>query len=61
MHVKATVSAIKSEIVSNKHLADKIHKPVTKRFKRRKVISSFRNKIWGERLILYAIESKYDK
>ena len=47
MRVKVTVGAIKSEILSNQRLVDEIHKPVTKRFKRRKVISSFRNKTWG--------------
>ena len=31
----------------NEQLAEQLHKPVTKKFKRRKVYARFKNNIWG--------------
>ena len=39
--------AIKNDIMSNQELAEILHKPVIKRFKKYKVYSSFKDKIWG--------------
>ena len=33
--------------VENKKLANELHKPIIKKFKRRKVYSSFKDNIWG--------------
>ena len=31
----------------NKHLANELHKPIIRKFKKRKVHSSFKDNIWG--------------
>ena len=33
--------------ISNEQLADELHKPIIKKFKRGRVYSSFRDNIWG--------------
>ena len=38
---KTSSSGIKNKIISNKELAEELHKPVTRKFKKRKVQSSF--------------------
>ena len=42
---KSSGSGVANE--SNYQLADKLHKQIIKKFKRRKVYSSFRDNIWG--------------
>ena len=42
---KSTGSEISS--ISNQQLADELHKPIIRKFKRRKVYSSFKEYIWG--------------
>ena len=42
---KSTGSGIKS--MSNQQLADELHKPIIRKFKQRKVCSSFKDNIWG--------------
>ena len=37
----ASGSGVKNENVSNKELAEKLHKPITRKFKKREVYSSF--------------------
>ena len=44
---KTSDEAIKSEKMSNKQLAEKLHKPVIRKFNKRKVRSSFIDNIWG--------------
>ena len=44
---KTSDRAIKSEEMSNKELAEKLHKPVIWKFNKRKVHSSFIDNIWG--------------
>ena len=39
--------AVKSEIWSKQELANELHKPIIKKFKKRKVYSSFRDNIMG--------------
>ena len=36
--------------IENTQLADELHKPIIKKFKKRKVYSSFRDNIWGVHL-----------
>ena len=33
--------------LKNQQLADGLHKPIIRKFKKRKVYSSFKNNIWG--------------
>ena len=50
-----------SQLANNKEnmqLADELHKPIIRKFKKRKVYSSFRDNIWGADLQLL---SKFDK
>ena len=46
---------------SNYQLADELHKPIIKKFKKRKVYSSFRDNIWGVDLADMQSLSKYNK
>ena len=39
--------AIKNEIMSNKELAEELHKAINKKFEKTKVHSSFIDNIWG--------------
>ena len=52
-------SAIK--FMSNQQLADKLHKPIIKKFKRRKVYSLFTDNIWGVNLADMPLISKCNK
>ena len=45
----------------NIHLADELHKPIIRRFKKRKVFSSFRDNIWGVDLADMQLLSKFNK
>ena len=40
-------SAIKNEIKQNKQLAEELHKPIIRKFEKRKVYSPFKDNIWG--------------
>ena len=44
---KTSVGAIKNEIISNKELPEELNKTIIKKFKKRKVHSSFIDNIWG--------------
>ena len=44
---KASDGAIKNEDMSNKELAQELHKPIIKKFQKRKIQSSFTDSIWG--------------
>ena len=53
-----------SRIVNNKEniqLADELHKPIIRKFKKRKVYSSFRDNIWGADLADMQLISKFNK
>ena len=45
----------------NIQLADELHKPIIRKFKKRKVHSSFRNNIWGADLADMQLLSKFNK
>ena len=45
----------------NKQLADELHKPITKKLKKRKVYSSFEDNIWGADLADMQLLSKFNK
>ena len=44
---KSKGSGIENEIEQNLQLANEIHKPIIRKFEKRKVYSSFKNNIWG--------------
>ena len=53
-----------SGIANNKEniqLADELHKPIIRKFKKRKVYSSFRDNIWGVDLADMQLLSKFNK
>ena len=43
---KASSGPVKKEIISNKELAEQLHKPITWKFEKRKVRSRFIDNIW---------------
>ena len=47
--------------ISNQQLANEPHKPIIKKFKRRKVYSSFKDNIWGVDLADMSLTSKFNK
>ena len=56
-------SSSDSQIANNKEniqLADELHKPIIRKFKKRKVYSSFRDNIWGVDLADMQLLSKFN-
>ena len=47
--------------LKNQQLADELHKPIIRKFKRRRVYSSFKDNIWGVDLADMRLNSKYKK
>ena len=47
--------------LQNSQLADELHKPIIRKFKKRKVYSSFKDKIWGVDLAYMQLISKHSK
>ena len=47
--------------IENKQLANELHKPIIKKFKRRKVYSSFKDNIWDVDLADMSLISKFNK
>ena len=58
---KTSGSGIKNENISNKELAEELHKPIIRKFKRRKVYSYFIDNGWGADLADMDLISKFDK
>ena len=50
-----------SGLKENQQLADELHKPIIRKFKKRKVYSSFKDNIWGVDLADMQLISKYNK
>ena len=46
---------------SNNQLVDELHKPIVRKFKKRKVYASFRDNIWGIDLADMQSLSRYNK
>ena len=44
---KFTGSRIKNKIKQNHQVANELHKPIIRKFKKTKVYSSFKDNIWG--------------
>ena len=48
-HKKSSGSGAKSDIISNwQQLAEELHKPILRKFEKRKVYSAFMKNIWGD-------------
>ena len=58
---KSKGSGIKNEIKENQQLANELHKPIIRKFKKRKVYSSFKDNIWGVELTDMQLIGKYNK
>ena len=58
---KTSGRGIKNENISNKELAEKLHKPIIRKFKKRKVHSCFMDNIWGANLANMQLSSKFNK
>ena len=58
---KTSDVAIKSKIISNKELAEELHKPIIRNFKKRKIHSTFIDSIWGADLADMQLISKFNK
>ena len=54
-------SAIKKENISNKELSEESHKPIIRKFNKRKVHSPFIDNIWGTDLADMQLISKFNK
>ena len=52
---------LQANSLNNEILAEELHKPIIKNFKRRKVYSSFKDNIWGVDLADMQLISKYNK
>ena len=57
----STGSGINNEIKQKKQLANELHKPIIRKFKRRKVNSSLKDNIWGIDLADMQLISKYSE
>ena len=58
---KTSGGTVKNEIISNKELAKELHKPIIRKFEKRKVHSSFIDNIWGTDLTDMLLISKFNK
>ena len=58
---KTPGSGIKNENISNKELAEDLHKPIIKTFKKRKVHSHFMDNIWSANLADMPLISKFSE
>ena len=54
-------SAVKNENISNKVLAEELQKPIIRKFKKRKLCSSFIDNTWGADLVDMQLISKFNK
>ena len=58
---KSNGSGIKNEIKENQQLANKLHKPIIRKFKKRRVYASYRDVIWAADLVDMQLINKFNK
>ena len=58
---KTSGKIVNNEIKQNQQLAEELHKPIIKKFKKRRIYSSFKNNIWSAYLADIQIVSKFNK
>ena len=59
--IKIFCGTIKNEIISNKALAKELHKPINRKFNKRKVHLPFIDNIWGADLAYMQLISRFNK
>ena len=57
----ASGGSVKSEIMLNQEWAQELHKPIVRKYEKRKVYSSFIANIWGADLVNMQLISKFNK
>ena len=57
----ASIGSVKNEIMSNQELAGELHKPIIRKFEKRKVHSSFVDNIWAADLANMQFIKKFNK
>ena len=60
-HKKVLGSGINVGVNQNRQLAEKLHKPIIRKFKKRKVLSSFKDNISGDDLANIQLLIKFNK
>ena len=58
---RSTGSGVKTALQFNEQLAKELHKPIIRKFEKRKVYSGFRNNIWDADLADMKLISKFNK
>ena len=58
---KSKGSGIKNEIKQNQQLAEELHKPIIRKFKKIEMYSAFKDNIWSAHLADMQLISKFDK
>ena len=58
---KSKVSSVNTKVKNNKQLAEELHKPIFRMFKKKKVYSRFKDNIWGADLADMQLISKFNK
>ena len=58
---KSTGGGVNIPLEFNEHLAEELHKPITRKFAKRKVYSRFKDNIWGADLAEMQLISKFNK
>ena len=58
---KSTGNGIKNKVNQNYQLANQLHKPIIRKFKKTKVYSPFKENIWDIDLADMQLKSKYNK
>ena len=58
---KSKGTSIKNKIKQNQKLANELHKPINRKFKKRQVYSSFKDNVWGVDLADMQLISKCNK
>ena len=58
---KTSGGTVKNEIISNKKLAEELHKLIIRKFNKRKVQPPFIDNIWGADLADMQLRSKFNK
>ena len=56
-----SASGIKKDNILNKELAEKLHKPIIGKFKKRKVHSTFMDNVWGADIVVMFFLYKFNK
>ena len=61
LNKKSKGAGIKNEIKENQQLSNELHKPIIRKFEKRKVYSFFKDNIWGADLADMQLIRKYNK